>query len=79
MAIYEPTLPNLPPWIYDRVCTQGLSVAAQVLRELVASATENSDFTSADAFQMWVDTIESSTHFPGVASARNTIMHLTKK
>jgi hypothetical protein len=79
VAVYEPIIPNIPPWVYDRVCTQGLTTAAQVLRGLVASADENGDTAAADAFQMWTDIIESSAHFPGAASGRATIMHIVKK
>jgi hypothetical protein len=78
VAVYEPILPNVPPWLYERICSMGLTGAASMCRELAASATEDSDFTSADAFTMWTSVIENAGRYPGKASGRNSIMVLRK-
>jgi hypothetical protein len=79
MAVYAPIVPNVPPWVYDRIETQGLTGVASSFRSLAASATEDGDNVSADAFTAWVSVIESSRNYPGTASGRSTIMHITKK
>jgi hypothetical protein len=78
MAVYQPILPNVPPWLFDRVEYMGLSGAAAMLRSLAASASEDSDSVSAAAFNHWVSVIESARQYPSTASGRATIMSLHK-
>lgn len=79
MAVYEPNLVGLPPWVRERVETQGITTAASVFRALAASASEDDDAASATAFELWTSVIESARQYPGRASARNTIMTIAKK
>ena len=77
MATYEPFL-IAPPWVHERVESMGLTGAASSFRSLAASALEDGDNTSADAFTMWTSVIESARQYPGRVSARNSIMVLRK-
>jgi hypothetical protein len=49
VAVYEPFL-IAPPWVRERVESMGLSGAAASFRSLAASALEDGDNASADAF-----------------------------
>jgi hypothetical protein len=78
MATYEPIIPNVPPWVYDRICSMGLTGAATSFRSLAASATDDGDSESAAAFTQWVSVIESARTYPGTASGRAPIMTIHK-
>jgi hypothetical protein len=52
-ATYEPTVIGIPSWVYDRICSMGLTGAAASFRSLAASALEDGDNKSADAYTMW--------------------------
>jgi hypothetical protein len=79
MAVYEPIIPNVPPWLMARIQYMGLAPAAAMCRSLAASATSAGDTTSATAFNLWNTTIQRSRNYPGGASARNTFMVIAKK
>lgn len=80
MAVYYRPVPGIPPWVRERIDTQGLDVAISIIRAEAATATSNSDTTNATAFNSFVSTMQSSAAFTGThgASARNTFMVIRK-
>ena len=80
MAVYYRPIPGIPPWVRDRIDTQGLDVAISVIRGEQTTATSNSDPTNATFYGNVVTALQASAAFTGThgASARNSIMVIRK-
>jgi hypothetical protein len=67
-----------PDWVRDRVNSVGLTNAVINFRSLAASASEDGENVSANAYTVWVSVIERASQYPGRASARNSFMTIRK-
>lgn len=79
MAVYYRPVPGIPPWVRERIDTQGLEVAISIIRGEQTTATSNSDTTNATAFSSFVSTMQSSGAFTRShgATARLSVFSIT--
>lgn len=80
MAVYFRPVAGVPPWVRERIDTQGLEGAISVLSAEATTASGAGDSTNATALNAMVSAMRSSAGYVGQhgASARNSIMVIRK-
>jgi hypothetical protein len=78
MAVYAPIIPNVPPWVHDRIEVMGLAPAAASFRALAASATTAGDTTNATFFSALNTAIQHSLNYPGRTAGSATFITIRK-
>lgn len=63
MSVYYRPVPGIPPWVRERIETQGIEGALNILKAEATAASGAGDSTNATALNMWASAIQASTGF----------------